>query len=117
MCPNFTFLVSAMYLVTSVKICTKMIEVSSEQSRSQFYITLSKCVFLAHRHFLLFRPQVFSRALGSVARGESARTPLRKCEPWQTSVARALGFKVACLHGEAFRARRAIQARANPRTG
>ena len=27
-----------MYLVTSVKICTMMIEVSSEQSRSQFYM-------------------------------------------------------------------------------
>ena len=47
MCPNFTFLVSAMYLVTSVKICTKMIEVSSEQSRSQF-ILLCLNVFSWH---------------------------------------------------------------------
>ena len=34
-----------------------------------------KCVFLAFRHFFLFRPRVFSRTLGSVARREPARTP------------------------------------------
>ena len=33
------------------------------------YIYIYKCVFLALRHFLLFRPIVFSRVLGSVARG------------------------------------------------
>ena len=40
--------------------------------------------------FFLFRPRVFSRALGSGARREPARTPRRKCEPWPRSVARAL---------------------------
>ena len=52
---------------------------------------MSKCVFLALWHFFLFRPLVFSRALGSVARREPARTPRRKFGPWSMSVARALG--------------------------
>ena len=42
--------------------------------------------FFAHRHFFLFRPRVFSRALGSRARREPARTPRRKCGPWPRSV-------------------------------
>ena len=46
------------------------------------YITRYKCVFLAHWHFFLFRPRVFSRALGTVARREPARTPRRKFGPW-----------------------------------
>ena len=52
-----------------------------------------KCVLLAHRHFFLFRPRVFSRALGSVACREPAGTTRRKCGPWPTSVARALGLQ------------------------
>ena len=56
-------------------------------------ITMYKCVFLALRHFLLFRPRVFYRALGSVARREPAGTPGRKCGLWPTSVARALGVQ------------------------
>ena len=46
--------------------------------------------FLALRHFLLFWPRVFYRALGSVARRKSAGTPGCKCGPWPTSVAHAL---------------------------
>ena len=50
------------------------------------------CFFLAHRQFYLFRPRVFSRALGSGARRQLAQTPRRKCGPWPRSVARALGI-------------------------
>ena len=74
-----------------------------------------KCVLFAHWWFL-FRPRVSPRVLGSVARRKPARTPRRKCGPWPRSVARALGVKVASDHGEAFRARRAIQAQSNPCT-
>ena len=49
--------------------------------------------FFAHRHFSLFRPGVFPRALGSGARKEPARTPRHKCGPWPRSVARALGVQ------------------------
>ena len=51
-----------------------------------------KLFFLAHRHFL-FRPRVFSSALGSVAHREPARTPWRKFGPWPRSAARALGVQ------------------------
>ena len=81
------------------------------------YTAMPKYVFLAHRHFFLFRPRVFSRALDPVAGREAAGTPRRNCGLWPTSMARALGFKVAGPHVEAFRAGRAIQAPANPRTG
>ena len=37
------------------------------------YITMYKCFLLSLRHFFLFRPHVFSRALGSVARREPTR--------------------------------------------
>ena len=52
-----------------------------------------KCVFSALRHFFLFRPRVFSRALGSGARSEPARAPRRKCGPWPRSVAHTLGVR------------------------
>ena len=72
--------------------------------------------FFTLRHFFLFRPRVFPRALGSVAHREPARTQYASLGPgrgpwhvlWELKVARPLG--------EAFRARRAIQTRANPRT-
>ena len=38
-------------------------------------ITMHKCIFLALRNFVLFRPWVFPRALGSVAGREQAGTP------------------------------------------
>ena len=66
--------------------------------------------------FSLFRPRFFPRALGSVACREPARTPHASLGPgrgpWQ-QVAHALreGFR------EGFRARRAINASGNPRTG
>ena len=44
---NFTFFVGAVHLVTSVKICTMMIEVSSEQSRSQLYICIQSAAAAA----------------------------------------------------------------------
>ena len=44
-------------------------------------MTMYKCVFLALRHFFLFWPRVFSRALGSVARREPARTPRASLGP------------------------------------
>ena len=64
--------------------------------------------------FFLFRPGVFPRALGSVAHREPARTQYASLGPtrgpwhvlWRLKVARPLG--------EGFRARRAIQAHANP---
>ena len=43
--------------------------------------------------FFLFRQRVFSRALGSGARREPARTPRRKCGPWPRSVTHALGVQ------------------------
>ena len=71
--------------------------------------------FLALRHFFLFRPRVFPRALGSMAHREPARTRYTSLGsgrgPWHV----LWGFKVARSLGEAFRARtRAIQAHANP---
>ena len=71
--------------------------------------------FFAHRRFFLFRPRVFSRALGSGARREPARTPRRRCSPGRGPWYVLWGFKVACNRGEAYRARKAIQAHANPR--
>ena len=56
-------------------------------------ITMCQCVFLAHRHFFLFRPRVVSRAIGSIARREPAGPPRRRCGPWPTPVARALGVQ------------------------
>ena len=67
--------------------------------------------------FVHFGPRVFPRALASEARRDPARTPWRKCGPWPKSVARSLGFNVASNHGEAFRARRVIQAHENSRSG
>ena len=49
--------------------------------------------FFVHRHFFLFRPRVFSRALGFVARRKPAGTPGRICGLWPTSVARDLGVE------------------------
>ena len=66
---------------------------------------------------LLFRLRVFSRALGSVARREPARTPCPSLGPVRGLWHVLWGFKVARPLGEAFRARRAIQVPANPRTG
>ena len=73
--------------------------------------------FFAHRRFFILRPRVFSRALGSGACREPARTPRRRCGPGRGPWHVLWGFKVASNHGEAFRARSAIQAHANPCTG
>ena len=81
------------------------------------YITMYKSVFLAHRHVLVFRPRVFSRTLGSVARWEHAGTPRLKCGPGRRTWHALWGFKVARPHGEAFRSRGAVQPPANPHTG
>ena len=78
-------------------------------------ITMYKCV-LALRHFFLFQPRVFLRALGAVARKEPARTPYASLGPGQGPWHVLWGFKAASSLGEGFRARRAIQAHANPRT-
>ena len=67
--------------------------------------------------FFLFRPRVIPRALGSVARRESARTPHASFGPGRGPWHVLWGFKVASPLGEGFRARRTIQASANPRTG
>ena len=72
--------------------------------------------FLAHRHFFLFRPRVFLvlsapwHAKSPPKHQGASVGPGRL--PWHV----LWGFKVASPHGEAFRARRAIQAPANPRT-
>ena len=57
------------------------------------FVALYVCVFLHIDIFLLFRPRVFSRALGSGARREPAETPRRTFEPWPRSVARTLGLQ------------------------
>ena len=80
------------------------------------YYYVYMCVFLAHRHFVLFRPRVFSRALGSVARREPSRTLGASVGPGRGPRHVLWGFKVASPLGEGFRARRAIQVRVNPRT-
>ena len=67
------------------------------------------CVFFTHRHFFLFRPRVFPRALGSLARREPARTPYASLGPDRSAWLVPWGLKVAHPLGEAFRARRAIQ--------
>ena len=75
-------------------------------------------IYIAHRHFFLCRPRVFSRVLGSGTRREPSRTPRPKCGPWKRPVARALGVQShenwQVTTGRHFRARRAIQAHANP---
>ena len=57
------------------------------------YITMYKSFFFAHWHFFLFRPLVFSHALGSGTRREPARTRRRKCGPCPRFVERALGVQ------------------------
>ena len=80
-------------------------------------ICIYKCASLALRHFFLFRPWIFPRALGSVARREPGRTPHASLGPGRGPWHVLWGFKVESPLGEGFRARRAIQAHANPRTG
>ena len=75
-----------------------------------------KHVFLTLRHFCLFWPRVFPRALGSVARREPAQTPQASLDPGRGPWHVLWGFKVASPLGEGFRARRAIQPHPNPRT-
>ena len=79
-------------------------------------ITMYKCVFLPHRHFFLFRPRVFSRVLGSVARREPVRTPRASLGPGRGPQHVLWGLEVASP-GEGFRARRDMHVHANPRTG
>ena len=66
--------------------------------------------------FFLFRPRVCGRALGSVAYRGPARTPYASLGSGRGLWHVLWGFKVARSLGEAFRARRAIQAHTNPRT-
>ena len=80
------------------------------------YIYMYMYAFLALWYFFLFRPRVFPRALGSVARREPARTPYASWGPGRGPWYVLWGFKMARALGEAFRARRAIQVHANPRT-
>ena len=80
-------------------------------------VHMYKCVFYNLRHFFLFRPRVFPRVLGSVARREPARIPHASLGPDRGPWHALWGFKVVSPLGEGFRARRAIQASANPRTG
>ena len=70
--------------------------------------------FFTLRRFFLFRSRVFPRALGSVAHREPARTPYASLDPGRGPWHVLWGFKEARPLGEAFRARRAIQAHANP---
>ena len=79
-------------------------------------VHIYKCVFLARRHFFLFRPRVFPRSLGSVACREPARTPHASLGPGRGPWHVLWEFKVARSLGEGFRASRDIQAPANPRT-
>ena len=88
---------------------------SHTSRRGTLYYYVYMC-FLVLRHFFFFRPWVFSRALGSVARKEPARTPHAGWGPGRGPWHVLWGFKVASLLGDGFRARGAIQAHANPRT-
>ena len=74
-------------------------------------------MFFTLRHFLLFRPRIFPRALGSVAHRKPARTPYANLGPGRGPWHALWGLKVARPFGEAFRARKAIQVHANQRTG
>ena len=76
-----------------------------------------KCVFFARRYF-------FSSGRGSFlvlsAPGQEGSLPEHRgasVGPGRGPRHALWGLKVASNHGEAFRARRAIQAHANPRTG
>ena len=82
------------------------------------YIHICKyvCGFLARRHFYFFRPRIFPRALGFVARREPTRTPCASLGPGRGPWHVLWRFKVASPLREGFRTRRAIQAHANPRT-
>ena len=73
-------------------------------------------VFLPLWHIFLFRPRVFPRALGSVARWEPVRTPYASLGSGRGLWHVLWGFKVASPLGEGFRTSRAIYAHANPRT-
>ena len=76
-----------------------------------------KYVIYAHRHFFSFDRGSFI-VLSALGHAESppehhGATVGPGRDPWHV----LWGFKVASNHGEAFRARRGIQAHANPRTG
>ena len=60
---------------------------------NDFFRKHSNVFFFCASGFCLFRPRVFSCALGPGARRESARSPLHKRGPWPGSVARALGLQ------------------------
>ena len=89
-----------------------------DNNTTNIIILLYKCVFLAPPHFFLFRPRVFSRALGSVARREPPRTLGASVGPGRCPAGGTCsgGSKWHVPLGEGFRARRAIQVYANPRT-
>ena len=80
-------------------------------------VHIYKCVFFTLPHFFLFRPRAFPRDLGYVARREPARTLHARLGPGRGPWHMLWGVKVASSLGEGFRARRASQAPANPRTG
>ena len=106
----------------TVAYCRKTLTTSRHLSCPSFppfyyYLHICKRVFLALRHFFLFRPRVFPRAMGSVACREPARTPHASLGPGRSPWHVLWGFEVASPLGEGFRARIAIQAHANPRTG
>ena len=67
--------------------------------------------------FFLSRPRVISRALGAVALSKPAQTPRARLGPGRGLGHVLWGSEVASPLGKGFRARRAIQAPANPRTG
>ena len=71
--------------------------------------------FFGPSAFFLFRPRVFSRALGSVATREPARTPRASLGPGRGLWHVLWGFKVASpLSGRDFE--HVKPSRANPRT-
>ena len=78
------------------------------------HINTYKCDFFTLRHFFLFRPRLFPRDLGSVAHREPARTQCASLGPGRGPWHVIWGLKVSSLLWKAFRARRAIQAHANP---
>ena len=79
------------------------------------YVCIHKSVFFSLiDNCFLFRPRVFLRALGSVAHREPARTPHASLGPGRVPWHVLWGLKEARPLGETFRARRAIQAHANP---
>ena len=80
-------------------------------------ITMYKCVFLAHGHFFSSSRGFFLVLLAPLHAGSPPEHQGPSVGPGRRPWHVLWWFKVASSHGEAFRARRAIQVPENPRKG